>query len=103
MAWIWWTSCKSEEQVKDFGASYHTWSRHLSKDLMQIDKGNDEEQIKVAIDKPIRPHDNVKWVISFKKDQAKCRFMSMINWLDEKMMKELDDMNNDHRCDDWVQ
>lgn len=51
---------------------------------MPMDKGNDEEQSEVAINEPIKSHGNMKWIISFKKNQAKCWFMLMIKWLDEE-------------------
>jgi hypothetical protein len=49
--------CKCEGQVRGFGAMDHRWLRRASE---------------VAVDETIRPHNDMKWIISLKKDQAKC-------------------------------
>ena len=43
----------------------------LEQDLAPMVQHNGEEQVKLRSE-PIRSHDDMKWIISFKKDQAKC-------------------------------
>jgi hypothetical protein len=81
-AWLQWTGCKCEGQVRVFKATNHTWWGSLSKDLARWTR-QWRRANKVAIDEPIRSHDNMKWLISFKEDQAKCWLVLMIKRLDE--------------------
>ena len=47
-----------------------------------MDRGNDKRASKGTINKPIRPCEAMKWIISFTKSQSKRLFALMIKWLD---------------------
>jgi hypothetical protein len=54
-----------------------------AKDLAPMDQVQQVKSAAAAIDEPIRSCDNMKWILSFKRDQAKCWFVLITNGLME--------------------
>jgi hypothetical protein len=75
-------SCKCEGKAKGSGAMDRQGGEARVESFGTDGPRQRWRASEAAIDEPIRSHDDMKLIISFKRDQAKCWFVLMIKWLD---------------------